>query len=236
MNHHTYRFARRAQSEGLAVIDDPDSILRCANKVYLAESFQREHINAPETLIVHNENRFQVERKLGLPCVLKLPDSSFSLGVKKAETPAELQNHLTSILKTSDLVIAQEYLPTSYDWRIGILAGEPLFACRYYMAPVHWQIYNWDKETYKEQVGESVTLPLSEVPPVIMETACKAASLIGNGLYGVDLKEINGKAYVIEINDNPNIDGGIEDEQAPEEIYARILDVLKSGIVGREDK
>ncbi|MGZ5302754.1 MAG: RimK family protein, partial [Bacteroidia bacterium] len=37
VNHYTYRFARRAAIEGLVVMDDPESILRCSNKVYLAE-------------------------------------------------------------------------------------------------------------------------------------------------------------------------------------------------------
>ena len=36
ITNHTYRFAR-AEREGLAVIDDPTSIVRCTNKVYLAE-------------------------------------------------------------------------------------------------------------------------------------------------------------------------------------------------------
>jgi hypothetical protein len=36
VNHHTFRFARKAAAEGLVVIDDPESILRCTNKVYLA--------------------------------------------------------------------------------------------------------------------------------------------------------------------------------------------------------
>ena len=44
VNHHTYRFARRAASEGLVVIDDPVSIVRCTNKVYLAELLQRYRI------------------------------------------------------------------------------------------------------------------------------------------------------------------------------------------------
>jgi glutathione synthase/RimK-type ligase-like ATP-grasp enzyme len=34
VNHHTYRFARRAEAEGLVVVDDPQSILKCTNKVY----------------------------------------------------------------------------------------------------------------------------------------------------------------------------------------------------------
>jgi len=39
----------------------------------------------------------------------------------------------------------------------------------------------------------------------------KATRPIGNGLYGVDIKEKNGVGYVIEVNDNPNIDQGVED-------------------------
>src|SRR5678815_5780301 len=34
VNHHTFRFSRRAPAEGLAVIDDPESIIRCSNEVY----------------------------------------------------------------------------------------------------------------------------------------------------------------------------------------------------------
>ncbi|MDT1852802.1 ATP-grasp domain-containing protein, partial [Acinetobacter baumannii] len=37
INPHTYLFAKKAESEGLVVIDDPSSILRCTNKVYLAD-------------------------------------------------------------------------------------------------------------------------------------------------------------------------------------------------------
>ena len=33
VNHHTFRFAQRAISEGLVVMDDPDSILKCTYKV-----------------------------------------------------------------------------------------------------------------------------------------------------------------------------------------------------------
>ncbi len=112
VNHHTYRFARRAQSEGLAVIDDPDAILRCTNKVYLAELMQNARIRTPATMIVHAENRDAVEATLGLPCVLKLPDSSFSQGVVKTTTPEQLQSELTRMLAHSDLVIAQAYSPT----------------------------------------------------------------------------------------------------------------------------
>ena len=56
VNHHTYRFARRAAAEGLVVIDDPESIVKCANKVYLAELLEHHDIPMPRTLVVHRDN------------------------------------------------------------------------------------------------------------------------------------------------------------------------------------
>jgi glutathione synthase/RimK-type ligase-like ATP-grasp enzyme len=55
----------------------------------------------------------------------------------------------------------------------------------------------------------------------VLKTAIRVGNLIGDGLYGVDLKEINGKAHVVEINDNPSIDSGVEDEILGDELYLR---------------
>jgi glutathione synthase/RimK-type ligase-like ATP-grasp enzyme len=57
----------------------------------------------------------------------------------------------------------------------------------------------------------------------VISTALKAANLIGDGLYGVDLKQIGSKVYVIEVNDNPNIDAGVEDAVLKEDLYRRIM-------------
>ena len=68
-----------------------------------------------------------------------------------------------------------------------------------------------------------LTLAIDQVPAKVMDTALKAAALMGDGLYGVDLKMIGDKVYVIEVNDNPNIDAGIEDEVLGKKIYERII-------------
>lgn len=230
VNHYTYRFARRAQSEGLAVLDDPDSILKCTNKVYLAEILDLAKISQPKTVIVHSENKNTVKSQLGLPCVLKLPDSAFSLGVKKVNTDAELKEQLNKMLSTSELVIAQEYLPTDFDWRIGVLDGKAMYACKYFMAKGHWQIYNWENENKDDVEGMFETMAVEEAPAKVIEAAIKATSLVGNGLYGVDIKESNGKIYIIEINDNPNLDAGIEDQVLQDELYTRIIKSFKNRI------
>src|SRR5690606_11386307 len=77
VNHHTYRFASRARSEGLVVIDDPESIIRCGNKVYLFELAKRLNLPIPPTLVVDSGKPDEIIAELGLPCVLKQPDSAF---------------------------------------------------------------------------------------------------------------------------------------------------------------
>ena len=63
-------------------------------------------------------------------------------------------------------------------------------------------------------------------PASVVRTALKAANLIGDGLYGVDLKQVGRKCYVIEVNDNPTIQAGFEDTILKEELYRRIMEVF----------
>lgn len=221
VNHRTFRFAQRAAAAGLVVIDDPESILRCTNKVYLAEALGRHAIPTPRTLIAHRGNLGQVAEALGFPCVLKQPDSSFSQGVVKAVDAESFRAETSRLLRRSDLVVAQAFVPTEFDWRIGVLARRPLFACKYYMAGWHWQVVH--REGNERTEGGSECVPLTAVPPVVLDAAVRAANLIGDGLYGVDLKEIDGQAYVIEVNDNPSIDAATEDQLLGDGLYRAIM-------------
>lgn len=222
VNHHTYRFARRASAENSVVIDDPISIVKCANKVYMAEVLKKAHIHIPKTVIVHKNNKHELLTTLGLPCILKQPDGSFSNGVVKVSDPIMLDKELHRLLTMSDLIIAQEFFPTEFDWRIGFLDKKPLFACKYYMVANHWQIHHWQSDSRMKD-GNHETVSLSQVPKQILHSAKRAASLIGDGFYGVDLKENGKQAMVIEINDNPSIDAGVEDSVLKDELYAEIM-------------
>ena len=73
------------------------------------------------------------------------------------------------------------------------------------MAKGHWQIFN-HKKSGKSSSGDFETVPIYNVPKIVLKTAIRATSVIGNGLYGVDVKLIDDKCYIIEVNDNPNID------------------------------
>lgn len=232
VDHHTYRMARKATAEGLVVIDDPVSILRCSNKVYLAELLMRYKVPIPRTLILHSKNIDQVLAELALPCILKQPDSSFSQGVIMVKDRDRLREEARRMLKKSDLVIAQEFVPTDFDWRIGLLDGKPLYACKYHMAEKHWQIIGKDKKG-RDTFGRFETFPVAQVPRQVIRTAAKAAKLIGEGLYGVDLKQTDKEVVIIEVNDNPSIDTGIEDTVLGEELYLKIMDVFRCRVEDR---
>ncbi|MAX55429.1 MAG: RimK family alpha-L-glutamate ligase [Alcanivoracaceae bacterium] len=225
LDHHTYQFARKAEQESMVVIDDPGSILRCTNKIYLAELMHANNVPVPPTAFIFSDDDEQVDRlidELNLPMVLKIPDGSFSRGISKVATREELVKALAQYLKQSSVVLAQAFMYTDYDWRIGVLNNRPLFACQYFMSKGHWQIYH-HQSSGKTTSGNSRTLPVQEVPAKVLKTALKAARLMGNGLYGVDLKQSGDEVVVIEVNDNPNIDAGVEDAWLGEDLYRQVM-------------
>jgi glutathione synthase/RimK-type ligase-like ATP-grasp enzyme len=226
VNHHTFRFAKKAESLGLAVIDDPASILKCTNKVYLHELLNTNKILTPKSFVLTEENCPLLQGKLPFPFILKQPDGAFSKGVFKINNLGEFKKVREGMFEKSDLLIAQEFLPTPFDWRVGVIDSQVIYVCKYFMASQHWQIVNWSADKEATRDGEVESIPVDQAPSGLLKTALKATSLIGKGLYGVDMKEVDGKFYVIEINDNPNIDAGIEDKILKDRLYSIVMEVF----------
>jgi glutathione synthase/RimK-type ligase-like ATP-grasp enzyme/gamma-glutamyl:cysteine ligase YbdK (ATP-grasp superfamily) len=216
-----FQFALRAEALGMPVVDDSQSIIRCGNKVFLEELLRREGIATPRTVVATSRTPLEQVAVLGYPFVIKLPEGSFSTGVHRISSPEEYRDRAGKMFRSSPLIIAQEYLPTEFDWRVTVLDGQLLFAARYHMARGHWQIRTETKGT--ERYGKVEAVPRHEAPRAVVELALRAAGLIGRGLYGVDLKETPRGPVVIEINDNPNLDVGYEDAAEGAAVYEDIL-------------
>ena len=232
LNHHTYRFARKAASEGLVVIDDPDSIVRCVNKIFLYELLSANKIATPDSIILaKNESLLPAEQKLGYPMILKVPDGSFSRGMFKVKDRQELEKHALELFEHSELILAQAYTYTDFDWRVGVLNNEVLYVCRYFMSRGHWQIINHSGN--KPINGKAETLDPKDAPKDVLNTALKAARLIGNGLYGVDLKQTDKGVLVIEVNDNPSIESAVEDKYLGDKLYDKVMREFLRRLEGR---
>ncbi|MGE3900153.1 MAG: RimK-like ATPgrasp N-terminal domain-containing protein, partial [Variibacter sp.] len=224
IDNHTYRFARRAWQEGMPVIDDPISMIRCTNKVFLMELLQSNQVPTPPTVMLADVAALpRAVDQLGLPLVVKIPDGSFSRGIHKVSTPEEFRRIADELFEETDLLLAQKFMPTEYDWRVGVLSGEPLFVCQYRMARGHWQIVKHRPDGSASEGGFR-TFGLDQAPRDIIDVAVRAAKPVGDGFYGVDLKQMpDGSVVVMEVNDNPNLEHGIEDAVAKDEVWAKLL-------------
>jgi glutathione synthase/RimK-type ligase-like ATP-grasp enzyme len=223
IDNHTYRFARRAWQEGMPVIDDPISMIRCTNKVFLMELLGQNQVPTPPTVIIAEDTDLaKAIDELGLPLVVKIPDGSFSRGVHKVESLNEFKRVCDELFEETDLLLAQKFLPTEFDWRVGVLAGEPLFVCQYRMARGHWQIVKHRSDGSAREGGFK-TFDLDHAPPALIDVAVRAARPIGEGFYGVDIKQTENGFIVMEVNDNPNLEHGIEDVVGKDEVWMRVL-------------
>jgi len=207
----TYVAARMAEFHGIPVIDDPRSIRICSDKVNMYSHLIKKNISLPKTVFL-SKTRLTVEEvthlfdELGSPLIVKEPSTSFSLRVEKVSDIAEFFRVARRFIKLSDWIVVQQYIESRYDWRVGVLGGNLLYVCKYTIP----------SDTFKIQASvnghlvycgvESVSP--DKVPPHVIDLGIDAANAIGRGLYGVDIKNNNGDAYVIEVNDNPSIESG----------------------------
>jgi len=217
--------ARIAELNGKPVIDDSRSILVCCDKVHMYRRLSAAGVAIPRTVFcgadeITPARGAELLSQLGPRLVVKAPNSCFSQHVEKVETPEEFEKVGGRFLHRADRVVVQEFIESEFDWRVGVLGGEPVFACRYVIPEETFKIMAIVNGEMRACRVEAVPVP--EAPPHIVATAVAAANAIGRGLYGVDLKDVSGRAVVIEVNDNPTINADEEDRYAPD-VYARIV-------------
>jgi glutathione synthase/RimK-type ligase-like ATP-grasp enzyme len=169
-----WRFATRAEALGMPVMDHPSAIVRCSNKVFVHELLRRTGLATPRTRIFGATTGFsELAEELGTPVIVKVPDGSFSSGVYRVATADEFQARVPALLERTPLLVAQEYLPTSFDWRIGVLDGRVLYAARYHMVRGHWQIRTASGSSVR--FGRVEAVPRDRVPPAVLRLAAAAA-------------------------------------------------------------
>lgn len=229
----SYIASRSAELHGLHVLDDPASIIICCDKVNMYKHLTNAKVPIPDTRFLRKEhltakNAGRLFDELGSPLVLKAPSTSFSTYVERVGSIPEFLEVSKRFLRRADRLVVQRYMPSTFDWRVVTLAGEVLFVCKYIMPRTSWKLQTQENgHTLWAQVE---AVDVADVDPGLLEIGKAGSSAIGQGLYGVDIKELHGKFTVIEVNDNPTIDAGYEDKQNPE-VYAKIIEYLASGSV-----
>ncbi len=224
-----YLASKLAWESGLTVIDEPFAIMACSNKVHVYELLERSNIPRIQTVFLLKDqlNQMTIQEAfsiLGKPIVLKAPYTAFSRYVEKAEDEESLNRICRRFFRISDIVVAQRFVPTAFDWRIGILDNDVLFACKYHMPEKQWK-HGAMVRGGRFIWGKTEAVKRETLPPRLKEVAIQTSKPFGRGLFGVDIKEINGDYIVVEINDNATIYADEEDKEDAD-IYEKIINHL----------
>lgn len=223
----SYVVARRAEMAGMRVLDHSASIRICCDKVNMYARLAAARVPMPETRFVAEDDVSTATaetlfEELGVPLVLKAPNSSFSAYVDKVATPDAFVRVARRFLRRADRLVVQQYLPSEFDWRVVTLDGEVLAVVKYVFAQDRWKLMERGDHGEWAQVR---AVPHAQAAPELKRVAQDASNAIGRSLYGVDVKEIGGRYYVIEVNDNPTLAAG-EEDQADPDLYDRIVAYL----------
>jgi glutathione synthase/RimK-type ligase-like ATP-grasp enzyme len=223
----SYIASKMAEMHGIPVIDDPRSIQICSDKVNMYMHLIKAEIPIPRTEFVRKsdlseESMGRLLDRMDGSLILKEPSTTFGNRVKRVTSPADAHHVAGNYLKMSDWIVGQEYIESDEDWKIGVLGGELLYACRYVLPTESQKIVASEEGEIPDYASESV--PEADVPREAIDLAIRAARAIGDGLYSVDIKQRGGRQFVIEVNDNPSLESG-EDEYYPR-IYNQIISNL----------
>ncbi len=224
-----YVISRLAEQAGLKVIDDPHSIRTCSNKAILHDLFIRNKIPSPKSLLFtgdySKETLDNIFNALGTPVIIKTPYTRFSSHVEKANNEKEFIEVSKRFLRKSRVLIVQEYVHSDFDWRVGILQNKILYLCKYCIPEGGWKVKS--KINGKNVWGETIAIPRGSISPELKKLCIGLSKCVGDGLYGLDVKETDNGFKVIEINDNPSLYDGYEDT-ADKDIYEKIINALVS--------
>jgi len=225
-----YVVSRTASELGLKVIDDPESIQICGNKIHQYALFKKHNIPHIPTIFInkeefHHKQILEIFREFGKPVVLKAPYTSFSRYVEKVACETSFRDVALRFFRKSDVLAVQKFMPTAFDWRVGVLDDKVLYVCKYMIPKGKWK--HGAKLRGKPTFiwGRTVSLKRENAPAELKNLALKACNVIGHGLYGVDIKEVNGNYVVVEVNDNPSIYAGYEDLRN-KDLYGKIISYL----------
>ncbi len=224
-----YIVSRLAEQYGLKVIDDPHSIRTCSNKAILHDLFLKNNVPSPKSMLFSGdysrENIDNIFKTLGCPVIIKTPYTRFSSHVEKANNETEFIEIAKHLHRKSKVLVVQEYVRSDFDWRVGILQNKILYLCKYCIPEGGWKVKS--KINGKNVWGDTIALPRDSISPELKEISITLSKHVGDGLYGLDVKETNDGYKVIEINDNPSIYDGYEDA-VDRDIYEKIISALVS--------
>ena len=187
VGHYTFEFARRAEQLKMPVIDSSRAILACSNKLYLYELMVRSGVPMPPTMVVtrRGATTWMNWCSSGLPLMVKVPDGAQGRDLAMASDELQLARLLDEGWPAPPAAGAE---PDPRRVRLAHRLSRRLAAvCLPPFPPRARQPHSPPQAPL--DMSRIEALPLNEVPERVLQTARRAVHQLGNGLFGVDLRQ-----------------------------------------------
>ena len=203
----------------------PNSSIGIANsrdKLRAGQILSKHDIGIPPTTFVRSKDDIvpAIQRLGGVPVIIKILEGTQGVGVILAETQKVAEAIIETLQSTKQNVLLQEFVAESRGKDIrAFVVGDQVVAAMRRVA----QGDEFRSNVHRGGIAEQV-----ELDPLYVETAVRAAQIMGLRVAGVDMLETSDGPRVLEVNSSPGLEG-IEGATGLD-IAGTIIDYIESQV------
>ncbi len=192
---------RQFQEMEVYCANSADGIIKSRDKLRSLQTLSRHHIGIPRTTFVRDKKDVlaAIDRVGGAPVVIKLIEGTQGIGVLLADTVNAAESIIELLQSQKQNVLIQKFVAESKgkDIRAFVVGGRVVAAMRRVA-----QGQEFRSNVHRGGVAEPVDLPQEYI-----DTAVRAAQILGLEIAGVDMLEGKTGPQVMEVNSSPGLEG-----------------------------
>ena len=177
------------------------SIANSRDKLRSLQILSRHHIGIPRTTFVRDKKDVlpAIERVGGAPVIIKLIEGTQGIGVLLAETVKSAKSIIELLQNQKQSVLIQKFVSESkgHDIRAFVVGDQVVGAMRRIA----------QGQEFRSNIHCGGRTEVVELEASYVETAVRAAQILGLRVAGVDLLEGKDGPQVIEVNSSPGLEG-----------------------------
>jgi ribosomal protein S6--L-glutamate ligase len=192
---------RQFQEMDVFCANTAHGILNSRDKLRSLQILSRHSIGIPRTTFVRDKKDVlpAIERVGGAPVIIKLIEGTQGIGVLLAETTKAAESIIELLQSQRQNVLIQKFVAESKGRDIrAFVVGDRVVAAMRRIA----QGQEFRSNVHRGGVAEAVTLS-----DEYMETAVRAAQIMGLRVAGVDMLESDTGPQIMEVNSSPGLEG-----------------------------
>lgn len=200
---------------GVVTQAENDAYAYEANKFYAVKILSENDVEVPDSVYTLSpDTAVQAAEELGYPVIMKTIGGSGGQGVMRASSEGELKPVMDTMKAFEQDICLQEYIEhAGSDNRI-LVVGDQVFGYGRTSA---------GEEEWRSNISEGGVREEIEITDEMKNTALTAARATGFDICGIDIIEVDGEYFVLEVNGAPGLNEAIN-EKVGDDVILRIVE------------